>query len=121
MDLQAVIPLFPPDHPFNTANIEVIKTFLNSVVPDNANFCTMDIRDFYLGTDRPAKDEEYMWIDSSHLTDQFIADYHLHEFTVPYGKSYRILMKICKTIYVYLGINWATNYQRTLCLPPRNK
>ena len=83
----------------NTAEIEVIKTFLNSVVSDNANFCTMDIRDFYLGTDMPAGDEEYMWIDSSHLTDQFIADYHLHEFIVPHGKSYRILMEICKTIY----------------------
>ena len=83
----------------NTAEIDVIKTFLNSVVSDNANFCTMDIRDFYLGTDMPTGDEEYMWIDSTHLTDQFIMDYNLQEFVVPFGKSYRILMKICKTIY----------------------
>ena len=59
----------------------------------------MDIRDFYLGTDMPLGDEEYMWIDGSNFTPQFITDYNLHEYIVPHGKSYRILMKICKTIY----------------------
>ena len=83
----------------NTAETDVIKSFFNSVVFDNANMCTMDIKDFYLGTPLPAGEEEYMWIDGAHFTDKIIADYNLQKYIVPFHQSFRILMRVCKTIY----------------------
>ena len=61
--------------------------------------CTMDIKNFYLGTPLPAGDKEYMWIDAAHFTTTIIADYNLQQFVVPFHQSYRILMRVCKTIY----------------------
>ena len=60
---------------------------------------TMDIKDFYLGTPLPPGEEEYMWIDGAHFTDDIITSYNLQPFVVPYHTSFRILMKIHKTIY----------------------
>ena len=83
----------------NTAETDVIKSFFNSVVSDNANMCTMDIKDFYLGTPLPAGDEEYMRLDAVHFTPKIIADYNLQQFVVPHNQSFRIFMQVCKTIY----------------------
>ena len=83
----------------NTAETDVIKSFFNSVVSDNTNMCTMGIKDFYLGTPLPEGDKEYMWLDAVHFTPKIIADYHLQQYVVPHNQSFRILMKVCKTIY----------------------
>ena len=47
--------------------------------------CTMDIKDFYLGTPLPAGDEEYMWLATVHFTPKIIADYHLQQYVVPHN------------------------------------
>ena len=61
----------------NTAKTEVFKVFINSIVSDNANIATVDIKDFYLDTDLPPGDEEYVWIDGAHFTSEIITKYHL--------------------------------------------
>jgi len=79
----------------NTAETEGIKTFLNSVFSNDNNLCTTDIRDFYLGTDMPDGDEEYMWIDSTHYTAEFLDKYNLRQFVVSHNDSTRLLARIC--------------------------
>ena len=42
-----------------TSNIVTVKCHINSTISDpNAKYCTMDIKDFYLGT--PMKEFEYL-------------------------------------------------------------
>ena len=61
--------------------------------------CTMDIKYFYLSTLLLAGKEEYIWIDGAHFTDKSITSYDLQPFAVLFHNSFRILMRICKTIY----------------------
>ena len=49
----------------NTTNAEVIKVFMNSIVSDNANMVTIGIIYFYLRTDLPQGDEEFIFHPSS--------------------------------------------------------
>ena len=83
----------------NTAETTVIKTFLNAVVSSGDDLVTMDIRDFYLGTDLPPGQEEFVWIDDSHFDEAFLTKYKLHEFVVTHNGKRRLLVEICKTIY----------------------
>ena len=79
----------------HTAEIDVIKSVFNSVVSDNANNGYQRFLSRYTSTSR----WEYMWINDALFTDEIIASYNLQPFVVPSLNSFRILMRICKTIY----------------------
>ena len=70
---------YPGDVSARTASLEVVRTLLNSVLADDANFMTADITDYYLGT--PLKRPEYVRIASKHLSDTIIREYDLNQFS----------------------------------------
>ena len=51
---------YPGDTTAYTAHLETIRVMLNAIVSEDAEFCTADIKDFYLGT--PLDRKEYMRI-----------------------------------------------------------
>ena len=55
----------------NTAALSTVKILLQSVVSDNANFMTLDIKDFYLMTPLPRF--EYIRIPQKFLSAQIMA------------------------------------------------
>jgi hypothetical protein len=61
-----------------TASLEVVRTLLNSVLADDADFMHCDISDYYLGTpmDRP----EFMRIHRRQLSSTIIAEYYLEKY-----------------------------------------
>jgi hypothetical protein len=61
-----------------TASLEVVRTLLNSVLADDADFMCCDISDYYLGTpmDRP----EFMRIHRRQLSATIIAEYDLKKY-----------------------------------------
>ena len=61
-----------------TADMDVIKVLIHSVVSDNAQWLTADITDYYLMT--PLTRPEYMRIPLKLLPDAIMAKYHLAEF-----------------------------------------
>jgi hypothetical protein len=44
---------YPYDTTAVTADLEALKILLNCMISENANFSTLDLTDFYLGTDLP--------------------------------------------------------------------
>jgi hypothetical protein len=78
----------------NTADLEVIKTMLNGVISDGSNWCTLDIADFYLGTNltRP----EYMRINrKKHISDHSMKKFDLYK----YEHNGTIIFEVTKGIY----------------------
>ena len=57
-----------------TADMQTVKLLLNAVVSEDANFCTADIKDFYLGSDLEG-DNEYMWLTREQVPDDILAKY----------------------------------------------
>ena len=59
-----------------TADMQTIKLLLNAVVSENADFCTADIGDFYLGSQ--LEQEEYMWLTKAQIPEDIIEEYGEH-------------------------------------------
>jgi hypothetical protein len=57
-----------------TADMQTVKLLLNAVVSEDANFCTADIKDFYLGSDLEGNNE-YMWLTREQVPDDIITRY----------------------------------------------
>ena len=79
------------------ATIATVKLHLNSTIstPD-AQYVTMDIKDYYLGT--PMSHKEWMWADLKQLPAESIKKYNLEELASK-GKNRRVLIRIDKAIY----------------------
>lgn len=81
---------YPGNVSARTASLEVVRTLLNSVLADDADFMTADITDYYLGT--PLLRPEYVRIAIKDLSDTIITEYGLDSFCVE-GHVYFEVMK----------------------------
>ena len=79
----------------NTAETEVIKSFYNSVVSDNADYFCMDAKDFYLGTDLPEGEEVWAEVLATNFSDTILDELNLRS----YIHNGRILLKFHKTMF----------------------
>ena len=75
------------------ADIDVVKILLNSVLADNANWLTIDISDYYLGT--PLLRPEYLKIGGKFMSDTAVKTNHLEE----YLSNGAILFEVTKGMY----------------------
>ena len=59
-----------------TANIVTVACHINSIISDpNAKYCTIDVKDFYLGT--PMKESEYLRVSLSTFPTKIVRHYNL--------------------------------------------
>jgi hypothetical protein len=77
----------------NTAALSTVKLLLQSVVSDNANFMTLDIKDFYLNTLLPRS--EYLRIPLKFLSSTILEKYNLTNFI----HNGSILFEVTKSMY----------------------
>jgi hypothetical protein len=86
-----------PDGPTscNTAETEVIKTFLNSVVSSDADFFTADVCDFYLGTPLPADQQVYVPVPAQLFSPESLDRRNLRQ----YIDKGQILLLVTRSIY----------------------
>ena len=77
----------------NTAALEMIRLFINSMVSEKAHMMTLDIRNFYLGT--PMEEPVFMSINFDSIPQDIVDKYNLREL-VENGK---VVMEISSTIY----------------------
>jgi hypothetical protein len=78
---------YPDDVGTSTANLLLIKIFLNSIIStDGAKFATADLSNFYLMT--PLKRSEYGRVKLTDVPDKIIGEYKLHEKATPDGWIY---------------------------------
>ena len=86
---------YPKDVGIPTANLLLIKLFLNSVISTKgARFATADISNFYLMT--PLKRPEYAKVKLSDIPEEVIEEYNLREKVTPDGYVY---LKVGKGMY----------------------
>ena len=76
-----------------TAALETIRILLNTVVSEDANFFTADIKDFYLGT--PLERPEFMRISLKHIPIDIQERYNI----APMVHNGYVIMEINKGIY----------------------
>ena len=84
---------YPYDTTAVTADLEALKILLNCMISENANFSTLDLTDFYLGTDLPHP--EFIRIPTRLIPANVIAFYKLEAFIT----SNAIYCSIHKTHY----------------------
>ena len=84
---------YPGSVSARTADMEVVKLLLNSVVSTGAHWMTIDIVDYYLGTPLPRP--EYLRIPIKFIPDWVIAKYGFEEFIV----AGSILFEVNKGMY----------------------
>ena len=77
----------------NTAALETIRLFINSMVSERAQMMTLDIRNFYLGT--PMSELVYMFNNIDTIPQNIIEKYKLRD-TVENGK---VVMEVSSKIY----------------------
>ena len=78
-----------------TANLLLIKIFLNSVVSTwRAKFAGADLANFYLVT--PLKQPEYAKIKLADVPEEVIKEYNLHQYATPDGWVY---IKVSRGMY----------------------
>jgi hypothetical protein len=77
----------------NTAAMPVVKMLLQSVVSDDADFMTIDIKDFYLNTDLPRS--EWMRLPVKFLSTTIMDKYDLHQYT----HNGAVLFEVVKSLY----------------------
>jgi hypothetical protein len=77
----------------NTAALSAVKNLLQSVVSDNADWMTLDIKDFYLMTTLPRP--EYIRIPLKFLAPKILTQHSLQQF-LHYNS---ILFKVTKSMY----------------------
>ena len=56
-----------------TADMQTVKLLLNATVSEGANLCTLDIKDFYLGSD--LEHDEYMWLTRAQVPPDLVERY----------------------------------------------
>jgi hypothetical protein len=61
-----------------TASLEVVRTLLNSVLADDADFMTADITDYYLNT--PLLRSEYVRVGKGQISSTIVAEYKLETY-----------------------------------------
>ena len=76
-----------------TADMDVVKILLNSVLADNVHWFTVDFTDYYLGT--PLLRPEYLRISSKFLSTASITTHQLG----PYLKNGSVLFEVTEGIY----------------------
>lgn len=69
---------YPGEVSARTADMEVVKILLNSVVSTNAKWLTLDIEDYYLGTPLPRN--EWLRIPVKFIPAWVLAKYNLEEY-----------------------------------------
>jgi hypothetical protein len=74
-----------------TASLEVVRTLLNSVVSDDADFMTCDITDYYLGT--PMERPEYMRMTKKQISDTIRAEYDLTTYADENGVTHFAILQ----------------------------
>ncbi len=77
----------------NTAAMPTVKILSQSVVSDNANFMTLDIKDFYLMTPLPRS--EYIRIPLKFLSQNVLDKHNLHQFI----HKNSVLFEVTKSMY----------------------
>jgi len=77
----------------NTAAMPVVKMLLQSVVSDDAEFMTIDIKDFYLNTELPRS--EWMRLPVKFLSSSIMDKYKLHQFI----HDGAVLFEVVKSLY----------------------
>ncbi len=86
---------YPNDVGTPTANLLLIKIFLNSVIlMKGAKFANANLANFYLMT--PLKWPKYAKIKILDIPDEVITEYKLHQFATPNGWVY---VKVIRGIY----------------------
>jgi hypothetical protein len=63
-----------------TASLEVVRTLLNSVLADDADFMTADITDYYLNT--PLLRSEYVRVGKSQISSTIVSEYKLEAYLI---------------------------------------
>jgi hypothetical protein len=61
-----------------TASLEVVRTLLNSVLADDADFMTADITDYYLNT--PLLRSEYVRVGKGQISSTIVSEYNLDAY-----------------------------------------
>ena len=84
---------FPGDVAASCAGMSDIKILINSVVSDGANWMSIDIKDFYLGT--PMERPEFMRIPVRMIPDKIMKKYNLQQFV----HNGSVLFQIDKGMY----------------------
>jgi hypothetical protein len=84
---------YPGDTTAYTAHLETIRVMLNAIVSEDAEFCTADIKDFYLGT--PLDRKEYMRIPLKHIPLDIQERYNIAGMV----HNGFVLMEISNSIY----------------------
>ena len=84
---------YPGDTAAYNAHLETIRVMLNAVVSEDAEFCTADIKDYYLGT--PMNRKEFMRISLKHIPLDIQDRYNIGGMV---HNGY-VLMEISNTIY----------------------
>jgi hypothetical protein len=69
---------YPNDKSAVTANMEALKLLINAMISENANWSTIDISDFYLGT--PLPHPEHIRIQRALISPHVILFYDLERF-----------------------------------------
>ncbi len=78
---------YPDDVGTPTANLLLIKIFLNSIIStDDAKFPTADISNFYLMT--PLKWPESVKVKLKDIPNDIVREYNLHDIATPDGWGY---------------------------------
>ena len=73
---------YPDDVGAPTANLLLIKIFLNSIIlTQGAKFANADLANFYLVT--PLKRPEYAKMRLSDIPEEVIKEYNLHQYATP--------------------------------------
>ena len=84
---------YPFDVSARTADLDVVKILLNSVISTDAQWMTLDIVDYYLGTPLPRS--EYLRIPRKFIPDDVMAQYNLE----PFVSDGAILFEVLKGMY----------------------
>ena len=79
---------YPGDVSARTADMDVIKILIHSVICEKAKWLTMDIKDFYLGT--PLERPQYIRIPTKFLSTQSINKHNLQKYLHNGGALFRI-------------------------------
>ena len=77
----------------NTAAMSTVKILLQSVISDDADFMTLDIKDFYLMTPLPRP--EYIRVPLKFISPKILDKHNLRQFI--YNNS--ILLEVTKSMY----------------------
>ena len=80
-----------------TADLMTIKLFLNATVSEDADWMTLDIKDFYLGT--PMDEPEYMWIRYNQIPLSTQKKYGIYDPDPERQRTGSVLVKIKKGMY----------------------